>query len=126
EALPVSDVEMELHNGIAQLPAPKQPLLKGGDFADLKQWSWHDDTVQSENDAVVIRNANGKLARIVQKLTLQPFHRYHLSVRIKTADFKGSPEVKVLAGDLSLQHNFLGVKPTQDWTVHHIVFDSLE
>src|SRR3954467_14159290 len=88
EGLPVRDVEMEVHNGIAQLPAPKEPLLKAGDFSDLKQWSWHDDTVQAADGVVVIRNANGKLARIVQKLTLKPFHRYHLSVRIKTADFK--------------------------------------
>jgi hypothetical protein len=126
EGLPVRDVEMEVHNGVAQLPAPKEPLLKAGDFSDLKKWSWHDDTVQSENGAVVIRNANGKLARIVQKLTLKPFHRYHLSVRIKTVGFKGTPEVKVLADERSLQENFLGVKPSQDWTLHHIVFDSLE
>src|SRR6476660_6058237 len=53
EALPVRDVELEVHNGIAQLPKPTQPLLKAGDFSDLKQWSWHDDTVQSENGAVV-------------------------------------------------------------------------
>jgi hypothetical protein len=127
EALPVRDVEMEVHHGIAQLPKPAQPLLKDGDFADLKQWSWHDDTVLAQDGAIVIRNANDKPARIVQKLTLQPFHRYHLSVRIKTVDFKGAPEVKVLVeNNLSLQHNLLGVKPTQDWTLHHIVFDSLD
>src|SRR5205085_818995 len=89
-------------------------------------WSWHDDTVQADSGAIVIRNASGKLARIVQKLTLQPFHRYHLSVRIKTTDFKGQPEVKALIDNFSLQHNHLGVKPTQDWTVHHVVFDSLQ
>jgi hypothetical protein len=127
EALPVRDVEMEVHNGVAQLPAPKEPLLKGGDFADLKQWSWHDDSVQAENGAIVIRNADGKPARIVQKLTLKPFHRYHLSVQIKTVDFKGAPEIKVLAGEnQSLQYNFLGAKTSQDWNVHHIVFDSLQ
>jgi len=126
EALPVRDVEMEVHNGIAQLVPPKKPLLKGGDFADLKQWSWHDESVQSETGGVVIRSANGKPARIVQKLTLQPFHRYHLSVNIKTIDFKGTPEIKVLADNQSLQFNSLTVKPTQDWTVEHIIFDSLD
>src|SRR5438034_1152986 len=30
EALPVRDVEMEVHNGAAQLAAPKQPVLNGG------------------------------------------------------------------------------------------------
>jgi hypothetical protein len=126
EALPVRDVEMIVHNGVAELPTAKEPLLRGGDFSDLKQWSWHDDTIQPENGAIVIRNANGKLARIVKKLTLKPFHRYHLSVQIKTVDFKGMPEVKVLVNDQSLQYNNLEVKPNQDWTVHHIVFDSLD
>jgi hypothetical protein len=126
EALPVRDVEMEVHNGVALLVPPKQPWLKGGDFADLKQWSWHDDTVQKEGDAVVIRNTNGKLARIVQSLKLQPFHRYHLAVKVKTVDFKGTPEVKVLDHDFSLQYNYLGTKPTQDWTETHVIFDSLD
>lgn len=126
EGLPVRDVELEVRNGVAQLAAPKQPLLKGGDFADLKQWGWHDDTVRGDSGAVVIRNANGKVSRIVQSLSLKPFHRYHLSIQIKTLDFKGSPEIKILADNRSLQENHLGVKPTQDWTTHHVVFDSVD
>src|SRR5687767_7591989 len=126
EALPVRDVEMVASNGIARIPSPREPLLKGGDFADLKKWSWHDATVQNENGAAVIRDAKGKVSRIVQKLTLKPFHRHHLSVRIKTVDFKGTPEVKVLVDNLSLQHNYVGAKPTQDWTIHQVVFDSLQ
>src|SRR5258705_11554514 len=42
EALPVHDVELEVHNGVAQIQPPTQLLLKGGDFADLKLWSWKD------------------------------------------------------------------------------------
>lgn len=125
EALPVRDVEMVVRDGVAEIPAPAESLLKGGDFENLKLWSWKDDNVQSDSGAAVIRDAAGKVARIVQKLTLKPFHRYHLSIRIKTQDFKGSPEIKILAGDHNLQENSLGVKPSQDWTTHHIVFDSL-
>jgi hypothetical protein len=48
-------------------------------------------------------------------------------VRIKTKDFKGTPEVKILAGgDQQLNYNDLGIKPTQDWTTHHTVFNSLD
>src|ERR1041384_3656744 len=35
EALPVRDVELEVRDGVAKIPEPKEPLLKGGDFADL-------------------------------------------------------------------------------------------
>jgi hypothetical protein len=38
---------------------------------------------------------------------------------------RGQPEVKLLAGNLALNHNYLGAKPTQDWTTHHVVFNSL-
>src|SRR4026209_1873081 len=51
EALPVRDVEMIVENGVAKIPAPTQPLLKGGGFADLKQWSWHDESVKTEEGA---------------------------------------------------------------------------
>ena len=47
-------------------------------------------------------------------------------MRIKTDDFHGQPEIKVLADDQALNYNDLGVKPTQDWTVHHTVFNSLD
>jgi len=68
---------------------------------------------------------NGANARIVQQLRLAPFRQYHLAVRVKTQDFRGRPEAKVLAGNLALDHNQLGVKATQDWTTHHVVFNSL-
>jgi hypothetical protein len=126
EAMPVKDVEMIVKNGVAGIPAPEKPLLKGGDFEDLKRWDWKDETVHAEAGAAVIRDAKNAPTRIVQKLTLKPFHRYHLSVRVKTKDFKGRPEVKVLSDNRSLNENYLGVKPTQDWTIHHVVFDSVE
>jgi hypothetical protein len=44
---------------------------------------------------------------------------------VKTQDFRGQPEAKVLVDNLALDHNHLGVKPTQDWTTHHVVFNSL-
>jgi len=125
EALPVKDVEMIVKKGVAEIVAPEKPFLKGGDFEDLKRWDWKDETVQAEAGAAVIRDAKKMPARIVQKLTLKPFHRYHLTVRIKTQDFKGAAEIKVLADNRSLQENHLGVVATQDWTVHDVVFDSV-
>jgi hypothetical protein len=124
EALPVRDQLLEVNNGLAQLkPAA---LLKGGDFSELKQWSWYDPAVSNYQGAALIKNPNGQNARIVQKLKLAPFHQYHLTVRVKTEDFRGNPEVKILAGDQGLNYNNLGVARTQDWKTHHVVFNSLD
>src|SRR5207237_7884477 len=91
----------------------------------LTQWDWHDETVVSNDGAALIKDPHGSNARISQKLKLTPFRQYHLSARVKTQDFRGTPEIKVLAGGHALNYNSLGVKPTQDWTAHHAVFNSL-
>jgi hypothetical protein len=49
-----------------------------------------------------------------------------VSVQVKTDHYTGHPEVKALAPDgVSLNWTNLGVKPTQDWTTHHVTFNSL-
>jgi hypothetical protein len=125
EALPVREALFVVSNGLAALQPDPAVRLKGGDFSDLKSWDWKDATVQADQGAARVTDPNRANARIAQKLTLQPFRQYHLSVRVKTQDFRGTPEGKVLAGNRALNFNALGVKPTQDWTVHHVVFNSL-
>ena len=126
EALPVRDALFVVRDGVATLQ-PEPPVgLKGGDFSNLKQWDWKDEAIGADNGAALIRDPKGRNARIMQKLKLTPFRQYHLPVRVKTQDFRGTPEVKVLAGNRALNLNHLGVKSTQDWTTHHVVFNSLE
>jgi hypothetical protein len=125
EALPVQDALFLVEKGEAKLKAEPSVALKGGDFSDFKQWGWHDPNVMADNGAALIKDPNGANARISQKIKLTPFRQYHISVRVKTAEFHGTPEVKALAGNLLLNHNALGTKPTQDWTVQHVVFNSL-
>ena len=93
EALPVRDALFVVQNGVATMRPDPPITLKGGDFSDLKQWGWKDDTVRSDNGAALILDPKGQNARIVQKLRLTPFRQYHLSVRVKTQDFRGTPEV---------------------------------
>jgi hypothetical protein len=126
EAMPVRDALFVVHAGEARLQPDPPIALKGGDFADLSKWDWKDPTVTADNGAALIRNPKGENARIVQKLKLVPFRQYHVSVRVKTQDFQGTPEVKILAGNQSLNFNDLGVKRTQNWATHHVVFNSLE
>jgi hypothetical protein len=125
EGLPVLDAKFIVENGALQPLPTETPLLSHGDFSDLAKWSWKDPTVTADTGTALIQNPAGTNARIVQKLKLQPFQQYHVAVRIKTRQFSGMPEVKVLAGDQSLNYNTLGVKSDQDWTEHHVIFNSL-
>ena len=126
EALPVTNALFVVQGGAARLEPDPPISVQGGDFADLARWSWKDAVVAASNGAALIRDPRGQNARIVQKLVLTPFRQYHLSVRIKTEEFRGTPEVKVIGGNRVLNYNSLGVKPTQDWTTHHVVFNSLD
>jgi hypothetical protein len=126
EALPVTNALFVVRNGEARLEPDPAASLKGGDFSDLKLWTWHDPTVTASQGAAVIKDPRGQNARIVQKVRLTPFRQYHISLRLKTESFAGTPEVKVIADGQVLNHNSLGVKPTQDWRTHHVVFNSLQ
>jgi hypothetical protein len=125
EGLPVRDSELVVSNGVACTYRTRVEILKGGDFSRLDEWSWHDKTVTQDQGAILIRDPKGENARICQTVKLDPFQLYHLSVRVRTEEFRGTPEVKVLAGNQGLNFASLEVKRTQDWQVHHVVFNSL-
>lgn len=126
EALPVEGTPLVVKNGAAVVDSADAPTLPGGDMSDLGRWSWHDDNIVAAAGAAHLP-PSPKQARMVQKLQLTPYRQYHVRVRIKTRDFTAQPEIKVLAADgRALQWANLGVQPTQDWTEHHAVFNSLE
>lgn len=125
EALPVKDVPMVVSGGLAKLEADPGLKLKAGDMSDLKSWGWKDENVVSQDGAAYVKDPGGKNARLTQKVTLKPWREYHLSVRVKTNGFKGTPEVKFLDKDgRALNYDYLMVAKTQDWKVHHVVFNS--
>jgi hypothetical protein len=126
EALPARDALFIVKGGVARLASIPPVTLKGGDLSDFTKWDWKDMDVQPDDGAARIKDPKGNNARIVQKLHLEPFRQYHLSLRAKAQDFMGAFEVKLLVGSRGLNFNNLGVKRTQDWTTHHVVFNSLE
>lgn len=66
-------------------------------------------------------------ARFHAPVRVARFRQYTVSVRIKTKDFNGKPEIKVLGtGQKPLSFTNLKVKPTQDWTTHSVTFNSLD
>ena len=125
EALPVKDLPMVVRGGTAVIDDPSVPMLPGSTFDDRKKWSFADETVVFENGVARVSDPNGKMARMSRRITVQPWRQYHVSVRIKTQEFKGKPEIKALAEKGgSLAWDNLGVKPTQDWQTHHVIFNS--
>jgi hypothetical protein len=125
EGMPVTNALLVVSNGVALIQPDPPVAFPGGDFSNLALWSWKDSTVVADNGTARVTDPNGANARIVQLLTVQPFRQYHISVQVKATNFVVAPQVLVLGGGLALNYNYLGVQPTQGWTTHHAVFNSL-
>jgi hypothetical protein len=125
EGMPATNALLVVSNGLALIQPDPPVVFPGGDFSNLALWSWKDSTVVADNGTARVTNPNGANARIVQQLTVKPFRQYHISVQVKATNFVVAPQVLVLGGGLALNYNYLGVQPTQGWTTHHAVFNSL-
>lgn len=118
EGLPVRDALFIVKGGQATVTA--DPAVG---FSPRPQWQ--DDTVRMEGNMATVENSKD-LARFMFRFGLPTYRCYHISVWIKTENFQGKPEIKALAGNFSLQWQSLVVKPTQDWTRHDVVFNTLD
>jgi hypothetical protein len=78
-------------------------------------------------DPGINSESNGN-ARIVQRIRVEPWHQYRLSLWIKTQDFDraGSVNATILdaAGQKSLNFQALQVASSQPWQQSDVVFDS--
>jgi hypothetical protein len=117
EGLPVRAAPFVVRDGLAT--AITDPPLS------LNKPAYKDDSVSIAGATATLTSPVGN-ARFYYRLTVPPFRVYHVSVKIKTDDFTGRPEIKALAGNRSLQFANLKVKKTQDWTEHHVVFNTLD
>jgi hypothetical protein len=105
--------------GVAQLKADPPVALR-------EKWGFVDAGVTLDPAARVATVAgHADNARMNQKVAVRPNRHYHVSVQVRTDGYTGRPEVKALAGGLSLNWTHLKTKPTQDWTTHHVTFNSL-
>jgi hypothetical protein len=118
EGLPVKDALFVVKGGEARLE-PDPPVSFGG------KWGFVDETVRIK-DGVATAKDHEKVARFNKTFQLPKFRCYHVSVKIKTENYTGHPEIKALAGNRSLQWENLHIKKTQDWSEHDVVFNTLE
>ncbi len=147
--LPVQDCQFVVQNSEAVVAATTN-LLDGGEFETAARvvptgWDWIDGFGTSTRLDTTVKHAGGSAllmhefqqnqdsggnCRVVKRVTLKPFHEYRLTLWVKSQDLRAD-EFKFMpltVGDNSraLNHASLGVKPTQDWTRHRIVFNSLQ
>jgi Carbohydrate binding domain len=121
-------------------------LLPGGDFEQFKNnapagWDFADGPGQSSfADADVKHGGKTSLrfenftkgnesgnARVSKKVAVKPWQQYHLSAWVRTKDLSPAGEVHATvlgAKGRSLNFTSLGVKATQEWTQHHVTFNS--
>jgi hypothetical protein len=149
EGLPVKDAPFVVRGGVAQLDSELKDALPGGGFEQHKNhavagWSFQDfpgkasivDTAIKRAGASSLRfenlretaapSGNGRVSRVV---SVRPWRQFHASVWIKTEAFESASSVRLFAMGKDgrvLSHSNLQVKRDQDWTQHHIVFNSLE
>jgi len=148
EGLPVRDALFEFKGKEADAAQEEHPFLKNPDFEEstgdrMNGWDFQDDIGKSTfADRNVKHRGSRSLrmtniaqvnpqhgnCRVHQLLQVQPWRQYRVSVWIKTERFESAGDVRIAVltkEGPSLNYISLGVKPTQDWIQHTIVFNSL-
>lgn len=127
EGLPVKDALFVVKDYIASHVPDPLVILKDGGLLNRKAWGFIDAGMISENGSLR-SDTTEQNARFSQKVKVQPFRQYHVSVRIKTERFQDSlAEIKAIgAFGQQLTYTYLHEQQTQDWTVHHVTFNSLQ
>lgn len=149
EGLPARDVPLRVVGDHAELNPTLGDALPGGSFEKhngdaFTGWDFQDEPGKmSFADTAVHHGGQSSLrfddpaknnpqsgnARVSKLVKVHPWGQYHASIWIKAQGFETAHDVHAFALDKSgrkLSHSNLGVKPDQDWTEHHIVFNSLD
>ncbi len=145
EGLPVRDVPFVVKSGKIVLDGAGKNLIPG-DFESAKSdtfsgWGYQDEPgqgtyVDSEmkhggKASLRIQNAPGIEGnrRVSKSIKVRPWSQFHASVWIRTENFDSAGETRMFAMSPTgrvLSHSNLGVQRNQEWTQHHVVFNSLE
>lgn len=148
EGIPVRDAPFVARDRVAELRSELIDALPGGGFEQHRNhlttgWSLQDGPGEfSFVDTEIKRSGKsslrwekidatepaGRNARVARVVKVSPWRQYHASVWIKTQEFESAGDVRLFAMGMDgrvLSHSNLGVKRDQDWTQHHIVFNSL-
>ena len=148
EGLPVRDAPFVVHDRKI-VPADDGVRIVNGDFEQWRKgqprgWGFVDQPGKiSFNDTDVKFAGHSSLrmediglhdpqyghGRVCQKITVQPFHYYHVSAAVKTKDFEAAGEVQIAVlaeKDTALNYYKPHIETTQDWKRIDVTFNSLE
>lgn len=95
EGLPVRNALFQIHGKEATLVA--DPVVSLPAVTERKQWNFIDQTLQIEGDSLRATEPQGENCRIMKLVQTSPFRHYHVSIRIRTENFKGQPQITVPA-----------------------------
>lgn len=150
EGIPVRGAAFIVRDGRAALVSGLDNPLPGGEFEVHRNhavtgWNFQDAPGQASFvDTAVKHGGESSLrwedpgrnstetagnARVSKMVPVAPWRQYHLSVWIKTEDYEAAGNVRMFAmgkEGRALSHSNLGVRQNQDWTVHHVIFNSLD
>ena len=144
EALPVRQTPFVVHGDVAKLE--RGGTLVTGDFENRRGhafsgWSFQDEPGSGTFADDAVRHGGQSSLRIenppgargnrrVNKLAkVRPWGQYHASAWIRTQGFESAGSTRMFAMSPAgrvLSHSNLGVRRDQEWTEHHVVFNSLD
>lgn len=148
EGIPVKDALFVVKGGAAGIVADPPVELPNGDLEQASDdkfagWDWQDNAGQSIfADREVVHGGEqscrmeniGQVdpehgnCRLNKTVKVSPFRCYHLQAWVRTEEFETAGGVRAFAltpDGRTLSYNDLGVKRTQEWTCHDVVFNSL-
>lgn len=145
EALPVENAPFVVQ-GQQIVPRNAGKNLVPGEFEQFQAdtfagWSFQDEPGAGTFSDVQIRHG-GKASlridnppgssgnrRVNKRLKVRPWTQFHTSAWIRTQEFSAAGSVRMFAIGANgrvLSHSNLSVQKNQEWTQHHVIFNSLE
>ena len=138
EGMPVRKTEFVVKDG-KLVPFDETTKLINGGLEDWKgdapvSWdvekpgkiSFRDEAAHGGKACLRQENPQGT-GRLRQKIAVQPWHYYHISVWIKTEECTSKDwRITAFDGEKLLTWQTPKIKSTQDWTQYHATFCSLE
>jgi hypothetical protein len=143
--LPVVDQPVVASSTGIDVPHPERNYVRGdfelSDNHVFAEWDSQDEPgIATFADTAIKHGGNASLRieapagsianrRMTRQVLTRPWTPFHASCWIRTDGFTAAGNVRMFAigaGGRVLSYTSLGVKPTQDWTQHHVLFNSLD
>jgi hypothetical protein len=118
EGLPVRRARFVVQGGIARIAA--DPSVALGTRPARLEPEVH------LNGRTATIGPHDRTARFGFRVAVSPWRCYHVAARVRTRNYTGEPAIRVIGGRRRLDWSRLHIGKKQDWTIVHVVFNSLD